>query len=105
MAVVGRAAALRAETSKKVRSLKHKALVDLLKRLQSLGLSYHASAADPRQRAMADLFQAQAAPLDFAPAVAPPPPSAGAAHLAAGSEGGGGGGSGSDEGMGGIDQN
>ena len=38
MAVVGRAAALRAETSKKVRSLKHKALVDLLKRLQSLGL-------------------------------------------------------------------
>jgi hypothetical protein len=56
-----------------VRSLKHKALVDLLKKLQSLGLSFHASAADPRQRAMADLFQAPTAPLDLSPDAEPQP--------------------------------
>ena len=52
---VSRAAELRKET-KKARQLKHKALVDLLKHLAQLGLSFHAST-DKRQATMADLFQ------------------------------------------------
>ena len=66
--VVERAAALRAQTGKKARMGKLKAVTDLLKQLGESGLSYHASAADARQKSMADLFLSPAAPLPFAEA-------------------------------------
>ena len=47
--VVSRSIELRAMTDKKARQMKHKAVVDLLKGLQASGLSFHASAFDPRQ--------------------------------------------------------
>jgi len=63
--IVSRCGELRGLTTKKARMLKHKALVDLLKHLAALGLSFASAAADARQGTMADLFQLRAMPLDF----------------------------------------
>jgi hypothetical protein len=54
--VVARSIELRAMTDKKARQMKHKAVVDLLKGLQAGGLSFHASALDPRLGSMCTLF-------------------------------------------------
>ncbi|KOO34118.1 type a von willebrand factor domain-containing protein [Chrysochromulina tobinii] len=54
--VVTRSIELRAMTDKKARQMKHKAVVDLLKGLQASGLSFHASALDPRLGSMCTLF-------------------------------------------------
>ena len=76
--IVERAAELRILTTKKARQQKHKAVVDLLKELQSAGLSAHASAMDPRQHSTSELFLADAAELDFSSAFASQaPPSTG----------------------------
>ena len=61
-AVVERATELRAATDKKARQRKHKAVVDLLRHMREAGLAYHASAHDPRQAHMGDLFAVGAQP-------------------------------------------
>ena len=61
--IVSSAAELRRHTDKKARQRKQKALSDLLKHLSAVGLSFHTSAADPRQMTMATLFRLEAMPL------------------------------------------
>ena len=68
--IFSRAADLRLLTTKKARQQKHKAVVDLLKELQAVGFSFHASAADPRQLNSSGIFRVEAAELDFTSAFA-----------------------------------
>ena len=74
--IVSRSAELKKLETRKARQPKHKAVVDLLKELQAVGLSFHRTAADPRQESSADLFLVESARLDFSAAF----PSQGAAH-------------------------
>ena len=65
--VVERAAALRAQTEEGANG-QAEGGDGLARQLGESGLSYHASAADARQKSMADLFLSPAAPLPFAEA-------------------------------------
>ena len=81
--VVRRAVQLRVADNT-ARQRKHKALIDLLRALTSIGLAHHASAADPRQGSMSSLFTVEAAKLDFrfaSSSVASVAPSGGSSEL------------------------